>query len=236
MASLRMPPPVLGVRLPPQQDPTRAEFNQLCAAGELTMTENFLRVFQSTDNTSDSTIQRPVSVYEYGFCEAVRHGKMHVVGYLIRQGCFSWSISAAVEHATNSGSTECSRFLWIKAGIRFRPIQGTRTTLGHRDQNTDVSRMFYPSLVSDLQRLLHQVSLVWPKGGAQKWANYHLVPRPRSRRKYQNYGGRTTISGACGMAPLSVVQLLVSRGADVKDKDVVTNAAISHAEGIPGRI
>lgn len=38
------------------------------------------------------------------------------------------------------------------------------------------------------------------------------------------------------MAPLSVVQLLVSRGADVKDKDVVAHAAMSHAKGIPGRI
>lgn len=134
MASLRMPQQVPGVRLPPQQNPKRAGFTQLCAAGDLTKIENFLRVFQSTDNTTDSTIRRSMSIYEYGFCEAVCHGKMDV-RYLMRQGYLFWSISAAVEHATNSGSTEMLEF-FVNQGWDPNPPQIT-------DANDPRSRLKY---------------------------------------------------------------------------------------------
>jgi ankyrin repeat protein len=53
----------------------------------------------------------------------------------------------------------------------------------------------------------------------------------------ETYAGRTAISDACRIAPLSMVRLLVELGqADVKDKDVVAQAAIAHNDGVPGRL
>jgi ankyrin repeat protein len=50
------------------------------------------------------------------------------------------------------------------------------------------------------------------------------------------YGDRTAISDACRIAPLSIVKLLVEHGANVKDKDVVAQAAIEHNLGVSERL
>jgi len=50
------------------------------------------------------------------------------------------------------------------------------------------------------------------------------------------YLGPTAITTACMYAPLDVVRLLVSRGADVTNKDVVAQACIQHNERTPGRL
>src|ERR1700753_33864 len=53
----------------------------------------------------------------------------------------------------------------------------------------------------------------------------------------ETYGGRTAISDACRIAPLGIVKLLVELGAaDVRDRDVVAQAAIAHNTGVPGRL
>jgi len=50
------------------------------------------------------------------------------------------------------------------------------------------------------------------------------------------YGGLTAITNACMYAPLDVVKLLVSRGADVTNKDVVAQAVDQHNNGVSGRL
>ncbi|KAL9121843.1 MAG: hypothetical protein Q9187_001605 [Circinaria calcarea] len=48
--------------------------------------------------------------------------------------------------------------------------------------------------------------------------------------------GRIPMESAAQHAPLAVIRLLISNGANVKSTDVIANAAIAHARGEPGRL
>jgi ankyrin repeat protein len=50
------------------------------------------------------------------------------------------------------------------------------------------------------------------------------------------FGGYTAISNACRSASVEIVKLLVSRGGDVMDKDVVAQAVEQYSQGVSGRL